>query len=137
MPEETGLPDQITADHIVAANVRIWRKRRSLTLKDLADRLTRYTGTKRTPQTIGEWEYSATKVRARPTSAQELIALTDIFGIALTMLFIAPTEYKDIPVRGADDEWVGTSWLASVATKGGDLTTAWRLLQLNDGLGRD
>jgi transcriptional regulator with XRE-family HTH domain len=137
MPEDAGLPDQITADHIVAANVRLWRHQRGLTLNDLADRLTRYTGTKRTPQTIGEWEYSATKVRARPTSAQELIALADIFGIALTMLFIAPTKYKNIPVRGADDKRVGTSWLADVATAGGDMTTAWRFLQLNDGIESD
>ncbi len=134
MSEEVALPAQVTADHIVAANVRLWRRQKNLTMKALAERLTRYTGARRTPQSLGEWEYSAAKERARPTSAQELIALTDIFNIELSMLLIPPEKYRDTPVRGADPEAIGSTWLADVATRGHDMnmTRAWRMIQLDD-----
>lgn len=100
----TPPPDTLTADHVVALNMKLFRQTVSLTMKQVGGQLAHFTGQTYTPQSISYWENSAGKENARPCSAQELIGLSRIFDVPVASLVTVPDndEWMAAPVRGVD-----------------------------------
>jgi hypothetical protein len=118
-------PDTLTADHVVALNLRIFRKVAHLTMKQVGEQLTHFTGQSYTPQSISYWENSAGKDNARPCTAQELVGLSKILSVPVATMVTVPTDdrWLTTPVRGVDGR--DARWLYSQFTAGSKLAKAY------------
>jgi hypothetical protein len=103
-------PNTLTADHVVALNVRIFRKVSDLSMKQLGEQLEQFTGKAYSPQSINYWEQSAGKERARPCSAQELVGLSRVLNVPVPILVTVPEDdrWMKTPVLGIENS-VGRS----------------------------
>jgi hypothetical protein len=98
-------PDVLTADHVVALNMKIFRKVARLSMKRVGEQLSRYTGQTYTPQSMSYWENSAGRASARPCTTQELYGLSRILSVPVATLVTVPEDdrWLNTPIRGVDD----------------------------------
>ncbi len=98
-------PDTLTADHVVALNMRIFRKVAHLSMKQLGEQLAHFTGQTYTPQSVSYWENSAGKDTARPCTTQELFGLSRILAVPVATLVSVPEDanWLATPVKGVDN----------------------------------
>ncbi len=98
-------PDTLTADHVVALNMRIFRKVAHYSMKQVGEQLAHYTGQTYTPQSISYWENSAGKENARPCTTQELFGLSRILNVPVTLMVTVPEDdrWLNTPVKGVDN----------------------------------
>jgi hypothetical protein len=114
-------PDILTADHVVALNLRLFRVVSKLTMEDVGVKLEQYSGKAYTPQSISYWELSASKPEARPCSVQELVGLSVILSVPTATLVTPPSDeaWLTKPVLGADGKT--SEWLYAKFTEGGSV----------------
>jgi hypothetical protein len=118
-------PQVLTADNIVALNLRLFRTIAGLTMKQVGQRLGNYTGKRYTPQSIAYWEQSAGKEKARACSVQELVSLSIILLVPVATLVTAPDDkqWRDRSVWGGEGE--GADWLYKTFTRCRKLSDAY------------
>lgn len=88
----------LTANQLVAANLRRIREQRGLTQEQAAERLEPYLGVRWSKATFSAAERSAAQgTRAREFTADELLAFARVFDLSVTWFFL-PAEYEeDLP----------------------------------------
>jgi hypothetical protein len=118
-------PDTLTADHVVALNMKIFRKVAHLSMKQVGEQLSHFTGQTYTPQSISYWENSAGKDTARPCTAQELLGLSKILNVPVVTLVTVPQDdnWLNTPVKGVDNS--KARFLYQQFTKDSDIAEAF------------
>lgn len=95
-----------SASQVVAHNLTKARELRGLTQTEIAERLSRLTGTTWTQATVAQAEGSVTGTRVRQFSANELVALARTFDLPVLYFFLPPAdgtrafETADAPAKG-------------------------------------
>lgn len=79
-----------TASQVVAHNLTRARELRGLTQGEIAERLSRFTGSNWTQATVAQAEGSVTGQRVRQFTANELVALARTFDLPVTFFFLPP-----------------------------------------------
>ena len=97
-----------TASQVVAHNVTRARELRGLTQTELAERLSRFTGTKWTQATVAQAEGSVGGQRVRQLTAIELVALARTFDLPVLFFFMPPDDGDGRLVT--DDARTGLPW---------------------------
>ena len=88
-------PKPLTANQLVAANLRRARERLGLTQEEAGERLEPYLGERWRKATFSAAERSAVAGRRpREFSANELLAFARVFGVSVSWFFFPP-EYED------------------------------------------
>lgn len=108
MPKPKAKPEPTTwsASQVVAHNVTRARELRRLTQTEVADRLSRFTGTRWTQATVAQAEGSVANQRVRQFTANELVALARTFDLPVLYFFLPPEDgsrafdVADGPSRG-------------------------------------
>ena len=96
------------ASQVVAHNVARARELRGLTQVEVAERLTRFTGTNWSQATIAQAEGSIAGNRVRQFTANELVALARTFDLPVLFFFLPPDDGKGRLVT--DDAKRGHPW---------------------------
>ncbi len=108
MPKARTDERRWTASQVVAHNVTLARELRGLTQVQVAERLTRFTGTKWSQATVAQAEGSVSGQRIRQFTANELVALARTFDLPVLFFFLPP---DDGDGRFAtDDAKTGLPW---------------------------
>ncbi len=94
----TGGDGGWTASQVVAHNLTQARELRGMTQTEVAERLSRFTGTAWTATTVAQAEGSVTGNRVRQFTANELVALARTFDLPVLYFFLPP---EDRPGRCA------------------------------------
>jgi transcriptional regulator with XRE-family HTH domain len=81
-----------TASQVVAHNVTRARELRGLTQVEVAERLTRFTGSNWSQATVAQAEGSVGGVRVRQFTANELVALSRTFDLPVLFFFLPPDD---------------------------------------------
>jgi transcriptional regulator with XRE-family HTH domain len=97
-----------TASQLVAHNVTRARELRGLTQAEVAERLSRFTGTKWTQATVAQAEGSVGGQRVRQFTANELVALARTFDLPVLFFFMPPDDGAGCLVT--DDARTGLPW---------------------------
>jgi transcriptional regulator with XRE-family HTH domain len=97
-----------TASQVVAHNVTQARELRGLTQAEVAERLSRFTGTKWTQATVAQAEGSVGGRRVRQFTANELVALARTFDLPVLYFFMPPDDGDGRLVT--DDARTGLPW---------------------------
>lgn len=97
-----------TASQVVAHNVTRARELRGLTQVEVAERLSRFTGTKWTQATVAQAEGSVGGQRVRQFTANELVALARTFDLSILFFFMPPDDGDGRLVT--DDARTGLPW---------------------------
>ena len=97
-----------TASQVVAHNVTRARELRRLTQAEVAERLSRFTGTKWTQATVAQAEGSVGGQRGRQFTANELVALARTFDLPVLFFFMPPDDGDGRLVT--DDARTGLPW---------------------------
>jgi transcriptional regulator with XRE-family HTH domain len=97
-----------TASQVVAHNVTRARELRGLTQAEIAERLSRFTGTKWTQATVAQAEGSVGGQRVRQFTANELLALARTFDLPVLFFFMPPDDGDGRLVT--DDARTGLPW---------------------------
>jgi transcriptional regulator with XRE-family HTH domain len=101
----------ITANQLVAANLRRARELRELTQEQAAERLEPYLGTRWSPAVFSAAETSVRTKRVREFSANELLAFSRAFDLPVLWFFL-PAETDGFPnVRCGGDRELSTGEL--------------------------
>lgn len=104
-PEDT---QRWTASQVVAHNLTRARELRSLTQTDVAERLTRFTGSNWSQATVAQAEGSVAGHRVRQFTANELVALARTFDLPVLFFFMPPDDGTGRLVT--DDAKAGLPW---------------------------
>lgn len=96
------------ASQVVAHNVARARELRGLTQVEVADRLTRFTGTNWSQATVAQAEGSIAGNRVRQFTANELVALARTFDLPVLFFFLPPDDGSGRLVT--DDAKRGHPW---------------------------
>lgn len=104
-PEDT---QRWTASQVVAHNLTRARELRSLTQTDIAERLTRFTGSNWSQATVAQAEGSVAGHRVRQFTANELVALARTFDLPVLFFFMPPDDGTGRLVT--DDAKAGLPW---------------------------
>jgi transcriptional regulator with XRE-family HTH domain len=92
-------PPTLTANQLVALNLRRARNLRELTQEEAAERLEPYLGVRWSKATFSAAERSAAeRTRGREFSADELLAFALAFDVSLAFFFFPPEEEAALPV---------------------------------------
>ena len=102
-------PTQWTASQVVAHNLACARRLRCLSQAEVAERLTRFTGAKRTQVAVSQAESSVSGQRVRQFTANELVALARTFGLPLLYFFTPPDDGRH-GLAAPDSPPEGWSW---------------------------
>ncbi len=97
-----------TASQVVAHNLTRARELRSLTQTDVAERLTRFTGSNWSQATVAQAEGSVAGHRVRQFTANELVALARTFDLPVLFFFMPPDDGTGRLVT--DDAKAGLPW---------------------------
>lgn len=97
-----------TASQVVAHNLTRARELRSLTQVEVAERLTRFTGTNWSQATVAQAEGSIAGNRVRQFTANELVALARTFDLPVLFFFMPPDDGSGRLVT--DDAKRGHPW---------------------------
>jgi transcriptional regulator with XRE-family HTH domain len=97
-----------TASQVVAHNVTRARELRGLTQAEVAEGLSRFTGTKWTQATVAQAEGSVSGQRMRQFTANELVALARTFDLPVLFFFMPPDDGAGYLVT--DDAPDGMPW---------------------------
>lgn len=95
-----------TASQVVAHNLTCARVLRDMTQAEIAERLTRLTGTNWSQATVAQAEGSVTGTRVRQFTATELVALARTFDLPVLYFFLPPEDgargldAPDAPAKG-------------------------------------
>src|SRR3954449_12151477 len=81
-----------TASQVVAHNLTRARELRGLTQVEVAERLTRFTGSNWSQATVAQAEGSIAGIRVRQFTANELVALARAFDLPLLFFFLPPDD---------------------------------------------
>ncbi len=94
MPKPKAKPEPTTwsASQVVAHNVTRARELRRLTQAEVAERLTRFSGTRWTQATVAQAEGSVANQRVRQFTANELVALARTFDLPVLYFFLPPED---------------------------------------------
>lgn len=94
MPKPKAKPEPKTwsASQVVAHNVTRARELRRMTQAEVAERLTRFTGTRWTQATVAQAEGSVANQRVRQFTANELVALARTFDLPVLYFFLPPED---------------------------------------------
>jgi transcriptional regulator with XRE-family HTH domain len=103
----------ITANQLVAANLRRARELRGLTQEQAAEQLEPYLGTRWSPAVFSAAETSVRTKRVREFSANEILAFACAFELPVTWFFL--------PLEPEGDALAGTDDFPSVRTNGSEL----------------
>jgi transcriptional regulator with XRE-family HTH domain len=101
-----------TASQVVAHNLTRARELRGLTQVEVAERLTKFTGSKWSQATVAQAEGSVAGQRVRQFTANELVALARVFDLPVLYFFLPPDDgpkgfgAADSPARGWPWEYV-------------------------------
>jgi transcriptional regulator with XRE-family HTH domain len=101
-----------TASQVVAHNLTCARVLRGMTQAEIAERLTRLTGTNWSQATVAQAEGSVTGSRVRQFTANELVALARTFDLPVLYFFLPPEdgaralETPDSPAKGWSWEYL-------------------------------
>lgn len=97
-----------TASQVVAHNLTRARALRSLTQVEVAERLSRFTGSKWSQATVAQAEGSVGGQRVRQFTANELVALARTFDLPVLFFFLPPDDREGRLM--ADDAKGGLPW---------------------------
>jgi len=97
-----------TASQVVAHNMTRARELRSLTQSEVADRLSRFTGSNWSQATVAQAEGSVSGQRVRLFTANELVALARTFDLPVVFFFLPPDDGSGRLVT--DDARDGLPW---------------------------
>jgi transcriptional regulator with XRE-family HTH domain len=106
MARKRAEPKAWTASQVVAHNLTRARKLRGMSQAEIAERLTRLTGTNWAQATVAQAEGSVSGERVRQFTANELVALARTFDLPLLYFFLPPEdgarglETPDSPAKG-------------------------------------
>lgn len=89
---KTDASQRWTASQVVAHNVTRARHLRGLTQVEIAERLTRFTGTNWSQATVAQAEGSVSGTRVRQFTANELVALARTFDLPMLFFFLPPDD---------------------------------------------
>jgi transcriptional regulator with XRE-family HTH domain len=123
-------PKSLTANQLVAANLRRARERFGLTQEEAAERLEPYLGVRWTKATFSAAERSVVAGRrAREFSANELLAFARVFGVSVSWFFLPPEYEEELPdISCGGPELVSPRGLIEAAVpQGGDREEGTRL----------
>ena len=87
-------PRTWTASQVVAHNLTRARELRRLTQTEVAERLTRFTGTRWSQATVAQAEGSISGQRVRQFTANELAALARTFDLPILYFFLPPDDHR-------------------------------------------
>jgi transcriptional regulator with XRE-family HTH domain len=99
---------QWTASQVVAHNLTRARELRGLTQAEIAERLSRFTGSNWTQATVAQAEGSVGGQRVRQFTANELVALARAFDLPVLFFFLPPDDGEG--ALSADDSHTGLPW---------------------------
>jgi transcriptional regulator with XRE-family HTH domain len=105
---KTDASQRWTASQVVAHNVTRARHLRGLTQVEIAERLTRFTGTNWSQATVAQAEGSVSGTRVRQFTANELVALARTFDLPMLFFFLPPDDGVGHLVT--DDAHRGLPW---------------------------
>ena len=97
-----------TASQVVAHNFTRARELRGLTQAEIAERLSRFTGSKWTQATVAQAEGSVSGQRVRQFTANELVALARTFDLPVLFFFLPPDDGDGS--LATDDRKAGLPW---------------------------
>ncbi len=97
-----------TASQVVAHNLTRARELRGLTQTEIAERLTRFTGSNWSQTTVAQAEGSVSGQRVRQFTANELVALARTFDLPVLYFFLPPDDGEGRLVT--DDAKRGLPW---------------------------
>jgi transcriptional regulator with XRE-family HTH domain len=97
-----------TASQLVAHNLTRGRELRGLTQVELAERLTRFTGSNWSQATVAQAEGSVGGQRVRQFGANELVAIARALDLPILFLFLPPDDGEGH--LAADDHPAGLDW---------------------------
>ena len=97
-----------TASQVVAHNLTRARELRGLTQNEVAERLTRFTGSNWSQVTVAQAEASVAGQRVRQFTANELVALARTFDVPVLFFFLPPDDGEGRLVT--DDAKGGLPW---------------------------
>src|SRR5919106_4056920 len=97
-----------TASQVVAHNLTRARELRGLTQVEIAERLSRFTGSNWSQATVAQAEGSVGGQRVRQFTANELVALARTFDVPVLFFFMPPDEADGRLVT--DDATAGLPW---------------------------
>ena len=83
-----------TPSQVVAHNLTRARQLRGLTQSEIAERLSRFTGTPWSAVTVAQAEGSVTGQRVRQFTANELVALAQTFDLPVLYFFLPPEDHS-------------------------------------------
>lgn len=105
---KTDARQRWTASQVVAHNLTRARHLRGLTQVEIAERLTRFTGTNWSQATVAQAEGSTSGTRVRQFTANEVVALARTFDLPLLFFFMPPDDGEGHLVT--DDAHRGLPW---------------------------
>ena len=88
-------PKMWTASQVVARNMTRARELRSITQTEVAERLTKFTGSRWSQATVAQAEGSVGGQRIRQFTANELVALARTFDLPVLYFFLPPDDGPD------------------------------------------
>ncbi len=97
-----------TASQVVADNLTRARELRGLTKAEIAERLSRFTGSNWTQATVAQAEGSVSGQRVRQFTANELVALARTFDLPVIFFFLPPDDGEGS--LATDDRKSGLPW---------------------------
>jgi len=108
MPKTRTAERRWTASQVVAHNLTRARELRGLTQAQIAERLSRFTGTKWSQATVAQAEGSVSGQRIRQFTANELVALARTFDLPVLYFFLPPDDGDGRLLT--DDTKTGLPW---------------------------
>ena len=100
MARKRAEPKAWTASQVVAHNLTRARKLRGMSQAEIAERLTRLTGTNWAQATVAQAEGSVSGERVRQFTANELVALARTFDLPLLYFFLPPEDMLAVAFNG-------------------------------------
>lgn len=91
-PKAKPEPTMWSASQVVAHNLTRARELRRMTQTEVAERLTRFSGTRWTQATVAQAEGSVANQRVRQFTANELVALARTFDLPVLYFFLPPED---------------------------------------------
>jgi transcriptional regulator with XRE-family HTH domain len=108
MPKPRTAARRWTASQVVAHNLTRARELRGLTQTQVAERLSRFTGTRWSQATVAQAEGSVGGQRIRQFTANELVGLARTFDLPILYFFLPPDDHDGR--LATDDTKTGLPW---------------------------